>query len=127
MPPDRVNLRIRKHFKFEAAHVLPHHTGKCSRMHGHSYRLEVAVEGPLQTTGPAQGMVEDFDTLSHIVREAIVEPLDHTCLNDLLPNPTAELIALWIWEHLESKITGLHEIVLWETATACAVVRAATR
>jgi 6-pyruvoyltetrahydropterin/6-carboxytetrahydropterin synthase len=115
-------VQIRKHFKFEAAHALPHHTGKCSRMHGHSYRLEVALQGPLHTSGVAQGMVEDFDVISRIVREAVIEPLDHSCLNDILPNPTAELIAQWIWERLEPKIPGLFEAVLWETATACAVV-----
>jgi 6-pyruvoyltetrahydropterin/6-carboxytetrahydropterin synthase len=116
-------VHIRKHFKFEAAHVLPHHVGKCSRMHGHSYRLEVAIRGPLHQSGPAQGMVEDFDDISRIVREAAIEPLDHTCLNDVLPNPTAELIAQWVWERLESKIAGLFEVVLWETATACAVIQ----
>jgi 6-pyruvoyltetrahydropterin/6-carboxytetrahydropterin synthase len=116
-------VHIRKHFKFEAAHVLPHHTGKCARMHGHSYRLEVALRGPLQESGPAQGMVEDFDVISTIVREAVIERLDHTCLNDMLPNPTAELIARWIWEQLEPKIPGLFEATLWETAGACAVIQ----
>ena len=42
-------LQIRKHFRFEAAHALPFHPGKCARMHGHSYRLEVAVRGPIRS------------------------------------------------------------------------------
>jgi 6-pyruvoyltetrahydropterin/6-carboxytetrahydropterin synthase len=121
-------LLIRKNFTFEAAHVLPHHPGKCGRMHGHSYRLEVALEGPLRESGPTQGMIEDFDALSRVVRDDIIERLDHTCLNDFLPNPTAELIVRWIWEHLEPKLLGLYELTLWETAAACAVIRrAATR
>jgi 6-pyruvoyltetrahydropterin/6-carboxytetrahydropterin synthase len=114
---------IRKHFKFEAAHVLPHHPGKCARLHGHSYRLETVLEGPLRESGFAQGMVEDFDTLAAVVRDMIIEKLDHTCLNDILPNPTAELIARWIWEQLTPKLPGLCEIVLWETTTACATIK----
>ena len=117
-------MQIRKQFRFEAAHVLPHHPGKCSRLHGHSYRLDVAVDGSLQTTGPARGMILDFDAISAIVKPAVIERLDHSSLNDLLPNPTAEHIALWIWHELSGALAGLSEIVVWETATACAVVRA---
>ncbi len=117
-------MQIRKSFRFEAAHVLPHHPGKCARLHGHSYRFEVAVAGPLQSSGPAQGMVVDFDDIAAVVRPHVVERLDHSSLNDVLPNPTAEHIALWIWDELAPRLAGLSEIVVWETATACAVVRA---
>lgn len=103
--------------------MLPHHPGKCSRLHGHSYRLEVAVEGPLQVAGPAQGMVVDFDELSAIVKPRIIERLDHSSLNDILPNPTAEHIGLWIWDELKPALPELVEVVVWETQTACAVVR----
>jgi 6-pyruvoyltetrahydropterin/6-carboxytetrahydropterin synthase len=119
-----VVVLIRKHFRFEAAHVLPHHPGKCSRVHGHSYRLEVAVRGPLQASGPAQGMVLDFDEISGIVRPLVIDRLDHSSLNDLMENPTAEHIALWIWDALASELAQLDEIVVWETQTACAVVSA---
>jgi 6-pyruvoyltetrahydropterin/6-carboxytetrahydropterin synthase len=116
-------MRIHKQFHFEAAHVLPHHPGKCGRLHGHSYRLDVAVDGPLQTSGPAAGMVEDFDVIAGVVRREVVGVLDHSSLNDVLENPTSELTALWIWERLAKLLPGLSEVVLWETATACAVVR----
>jgi 6-pyruvoyltetrahydropterin/6-carboxytetrahydropterin synthase len=116
-------LQVRKRFRFEAAHVLPHHAGKCSRPHGHSYRFEVAVEGPLATSGPAQGMIVDFDEIAAIVKPAVVERLDHSSLNDVLPNPTAEHLALWIWDQLAPLLVGLEEIVVWETRSACAVVR----
>jgi 6-pyruvoyltetrahydropterin/6-carboxytetrahydropterin synthase len=115
-------MQIRKRFRFEAAHVLPHHPGKCSRLHGHSYRFEVAIEGQLQAAGPAQGMVIDFDEVSAIVKSTIVERLDHASLNDFIPNPTAENIALWIWNELVSSLPGLQEVVVWETRTACAIV-----
>ncbi len=117
-------MQIRKHFRFEAAHVLPHHLGKCSRVHGHSYRLEVAVRGPLQTEGPARGMIEDFDTIKSIVRERVVDVLDHRHLNELIENPTAEHIIMWAWHALEPHLRGLDELVLWETANSCAVLRA---
>ncbi len=117
-------MQIRKLFRFEAAHVLPHHPGKCSRLHGHSYRLEVAVEGPLRVDGPAQGMIVDFDDISAVVKPAVIERLDHHSLNDLMPNPTAEHIAIWIWRELRDRLNGLSEVVVWETQTACAIVRA---
>jgi 6-pyruvoyltetrahydropterin/6-carboxytetrahydropterin synthase len=115
-------LTIRKIFRFEAAHVLPFHAGKCSRMHGHSYRLEVGVRGPIRTEGPARGMIEDFDEIRRIVRETAIDSLDHTTLNDFIENPTAEHIVMWIWKRLESALSGLDELVLWETANSCAVL-----
>jgi 6-pyruvoyltetrahydropterin/6-carboxytetrahydropterin synthase len=116
-------MQIRKHFRFEAAHVLPYHPGKCARLHGHSYRLEVAVRGPLQAEGPARGMIEDFDVIKRIVREYVVDVLDHQNLSDMIENPTAEHISVWIWRRLHERLPGLDEIVLWETPTSCAVVR----
>ena len=56
-------------------------------MHGHSYRLEVAVAGPLQTRGPARGMIEDFDHIERIVAERVIDALDHQHLNDFIENP----------------------------------------
>lgn len=92
-------------------------------MHGHSYRLEVALRGPLRTRGPARGMIEDFDRVERIVNERVLDALDHHNLNDHMENPTVENIVLWIWERLDGALPLLDEIVLWETATACAVLR----
>jgi 6-pyruvoyltetrahydropterin/6-carboxytetrahydropterin synthase len=117
-------VQIRKQFAFEAAHVLPYHNGKCSRLHGHSYRLDVAVEGPLRADGPATGMIVDFDELARIVRSTIVDKLDHTHLNDTIENPTSENIVVWILRRLAAELTGLTELTLWETSNACAVLRA---
>ncbi|MGH7737563.1 MAG: 6-carboxytetrahydropterin synthase QueD [Candidatus Tyrphobacter sp.] len=116
-------MEIRKRFTFEAAHSLPNHPGKCARMHGHSYRLEVAIAGPLHRDGPARGMVEDFDSLDDVVRTHVLDELDHRTLNETIDNPTAEEIVLWIWRRLEPLLTSLEEIVLWETPDACAVLR----
>jgi 6-pyruvoyltetrahydropterin/6-carboxytetrahydropterin synthase len=116
-------VRIRKRFPFEAAHVLPHHPGKCARLHGHSYRLDVTVDGPLETAGPAAGMVVDFDVLSQVVRAHAIDALDHRHLNDLIENPTAEHILIWIWRRLAVQLPNLAELTLWETERACAILR----
>jgi 6-pyruvoyltetrahydropterin/6-carboxytetrahydropterin synthase len=116
-------VQIRKSFTFEAAHVLPNHPGKCSRLHGHSYRLDVALEGPLQETGPAAGMVEDFEVVSQIVEAAVIAELDHRSLNDLMDNPTAERIAGWIWRRLAPQLPALVELTVWETPRACVVMK----
>jgi 6-pyruvoyltetrahydropterin/6-carboxytetrahydropterin synthase len=116
-------VQIRKSFTFEAAHVLPHHPGKCARLHGHSYRLEIVLEGPLQDEGPAAGMVEDFEVIARVAKATILAQLDHHYLNDLIENPTAERIVAWIWSRLRPELSLLTELVLWETPTACVVMR----
>jgi 6-pyruvoyltetrahydropterin/6-carboxytetrahydropterin synthase len=115
-------MQIRKTFRFEAAHVLPFHPGKCARVHGHSYVLEVAVRGPLQQDGPARGMIVDFDEIKRVVRSHVIDALDHQSLNDFIENPTAEHIVHWIWKRLDSSLAGLDELVLWETTNSCAVL-----
>ncbi len=118
-----MTVEIRKQFRFEAAHILPFHLGKCASLHGHSYRLDVAVAGEPQTTGPATGMVADFDEIGAVVRPRIIDRLDHASLNDLIENPTAERIAIWVWNEIAEHLPQLVEIVVWETQTACAIVR----
>lgn len=68
---------VSKTFRFEAAHVLPRHPGKCSRLHGHSWVLTVAVEGPVDEE---TGFVVDYADLSALVNHEIVDRLDHTHL-----------------------------------------------
>ena len=98
-------------FTFEAAHQLPWHSGRCRNLHGHGYRLEVTVEGPLTE----QGIVIDFADLRDLVEAEVITRYDHRYLNDLLDNPTAELIAQDIWKHLEATGARLRRIRLWET------------
>lgn len=103
--------RVTRTFSFEAAHQLDWHSGACKNLHGHSYRLEVTVSGALDTNG----IVIDFADLSALVQREVLDVFDHTYLNDLLPNPTAELIAQDIWNRLTGSGAVLHRIVLWET------------
>ena len=114
---------LTKVFRFEAAHHLPGHRGKCARLHGHSYRLEVTLRGPIKDTPGTSdhGMVMDFDDLSRIVHVSIIERLDHHILNDITGiHTTAENLSHWIWDNLVA--AGLPEallfrIRLWETET----------
>ena len=105
-------MRIRRSFRFEAAHHLPRHPGKCRELHGHSYLLVVAVERPIDAD---TGMVMDFADLKACVRREVVDRLDHCCVNDLIENPTAEEMAIWIWDRLHPQLPGLDEIELHET------------
>jgi 6-pyruvoyltetrahydropterin/6-carboxytetrahydropterin synthase len=86
---------------FAAAHWLPEHEGKCQRLHGHTYGLEVTVEGTPQESGPAAGMVMDFAELRKQVAELVVEKLDHQLLNEMFEFvPTTEAMAAWTFEQL---------------------------
>jgi 6-pyruvoyltetrahydropterin/6-carboxytetrahydropterin synthase len=87
---------------FAAAHRLPDHEGKCCRLHGHTYGLEVTVQGTPQESGPAAGMVMDFAELRARVNELVVEPLDHQLLNDVFDFvPTVEAVAAWAFTRLQ--------------------------
>ena len=111
---------VTRSFRFEAAHQLPWHPGKCRELHGHSYRFEITVEGPV---GP-QGIVVDFDDLKDVVDREVVARYDHRYLNDLMDNPTAELLAHDIWKTLEAAGLALTRIRLWETDTSMVEVQA---
>lgn len=88
---------------FAAAHFLPNvpEDHKCRRMHGHSYTAKIGIMGPHQITG----MVMDFAELRAIWTDHCGE-LDHSVLNEIkgLENPTAEVIAVWIFERMEIAI-----------------------
>jgi 6-pyruvoyltetrahydropterin/6-carboxytetrahydropterin synthase len=103
--------RVSRSFSFEAAHQLPWHPGRCRRLHGHHYRLEVSTEGPLDE----RGVVVDFDELDELVTNAVIDRYDHQLLNDFFENPTAEVIAHAIWSELE--VTGFRPVAirLYET------------
>ena len=106
-------------FVFSAAHRLPDYMGRCVRMHGHDYRLEVVVEG---VPDGRTGMVVDF----HEVQGAagpLVASVDHRCFNDLLANPTAEAIVVYLWRRLRPALPALTELRLWETADCHIVYR----
>lgn len=119
--------RLEKTFRFEASHRLPFHPGKCARLHGHSWRFTVCLEAPLlQETGPAAGMVVDFNHIRDVVAPIIDEYLDHRHLNESLDmeNPTSENVAKWLFFRLRSLLTQegrtLVTVRVHETCTSTA-------
>jgi len=116
-------MKLVKTFRFEAAHRLPEvpEGHKCARLHGHSFRVEVEIEGPVD---PASGWVVDYADIAAEVKP-VVERLDHRYLNEIegLENPTSENIAVWIWERLQPRLAGLARVAVAETCTACCEYR----
>ncbi len=111
-------MEIFKEFTFEAAHRLPNVPPghKCSRLHGHSYRVEVHVRGPI---GPTSGWVMDFADIRDAV-EPLRLKLDHYYLNEIegLENPTSEVLAKWIWRRMRPTLPLLTRVVVRETCTS---------
>ena len=113
-----MHVRLSKSFGFEAAHWLPcfPEGHKCRRMHGHSFRVDVIVEGELD---PSVGYLIDFADIKRAT-EPVERALDHRCLNEIegLENPTSEMVAAWIWSRLKPALPMLSEIVVHETCTS---------
>lgn len=118
-----MKARLTKDFRFEAAQTLPLLPGehKCKRMHGHSFKIEVSVEGVVDET---IGWVYDHAQISRAM-EPLIGMLDHSYLNDIegLRNPSIENMAAWFWRRLAPQLPGLCEIVVHETPTARCVFR----
>jgi len=99
-------------FTFEAAHYLPAVpvTHKCRRLHGHSFRVDVAAD--------------DLDALRpHL--EDIYGALSYRCLNDVrgIDNPTSEQVSKWIWDFLAPRTEDLRAVTVAETCTARCIYR----
>jgi 6-pyruvoyltetrahydropterin/6-carboxytetrahydropterin synthase len=114
---------VSKIFTFDSAHSLRDYNGPCKNIHGHTYKLEVKIEGEIDN----RGLIMDFHDLNRIVKEEIIVKLDHFYLNDIFEfNPTCENIAVWIYEKLEKLITkhkcNLTLVKLWETPTSFATI-----
>ncbi|HEY9000755.1 MAG TPA: 6-carboxytetrahydropterin synthase QueD [Mucilaginibacter sp.] len=109
---------IYKQFSFDSAHFLPNvpYSHKCREMHGHTYRLTLYAEGAVHEH---EGWVVDFGDIKKIMRP-VIDMLDHHLLNDIpgLENPTAELLAIWIWNKVKPNLPMLKKIELKETPTS---------
>lgn len=133
-------MRISKVFTFDAGHRLTKHKGKCYNLHGHTYKLEVLVDGPLNEND----MVMDFSLLKNAVN-SIIDEYDHAMILNIKDfniiqlceqhgyrqvllngDPTAELIVTDIYKKLVPMINDrliiIHGIRLWETPTSYAEV-----
>ncbi|WP_257387943.1 6-carboxytetrahydropterin synthase QueD [Tahibacter caeni] len=107
-----------KTFQIEAAHRLPMVPAghKCSRLHGHSFRIDIHVSGPID---PQLGWVMDFADIKQAFAP-LFDALDHGYLNEIegLTNPTSENLAVWIWQRLKPELPLLSRVVVHETCTS---------
>lgn len=114
---------LTKTFRFEAAHWLPTFPEghKCRRMHGHSFYVDLVVEGEVS---PEKGYLIDFGEIK-AAWNPLEDRLDHYCLNDIegLENPTAELLARWIYDRIKPKLPLLSIVRVHETCTSAAEYR----
>ncbi|HUC17840.1 MAG TPA: 6-carboxytetrahydropterin synthase QueD [Acetobacteraceae bacterium] len=108
-------MRLFQSFTFEAAHRLPKvpPSHRCYAMHGHSYRVVLGLEGPVD---PESGFVVDFFEIEQAFSPLLAR-LDHHCLNEIegLENPTAENIAVWIWQRMKPALPHLAAVTVYET------------
>lgn len=144
-----MKTKVTREFTLEMAHMLSNYVGKCNNLHGHSYKLQVAVIGPLATSGNSTGMVIDFGTLKTIVLEEVVQPMDHAILFSdgnhrdraeeslldwakdynkkytVIPGRcTVENIATLIQQRVANRLVGYEvHVRMWETATSFVEVK----
>lgn len=118
-----MRCELARDYGFEASHALPKVPPghKCARMHGHSYRVSVAIEGEVD---PATGWLVDFADIDAVVRPVIGE-LDHRTLNEIpgLENPTCEHVARWIWERVAPRVPGVAAVTVSETGASRCIYR----
>lgn len=118
-----MRCRLVRDFRFEAAHSLPNvpEGHKCKRVHGHSYRVAVTIEGEIAS---GLGWVMDFADVDAVV-DPVIGELDHRMLNELdgLENPTSELLAVWIWRRLERALPLMIELSVSETPDSRCIYR----
>lgn len=116
-------MEIYNVFHLECARRLPRLPPEhpCSRLHGHSFRIEVRLSGPLD---PALDWVLDFADIE-AAWAPIRATLDHRTLNDIpgLENPTSERLALWLWGRLKPALPALSEIRVQETERSGCIYR----
>lgn len=113
-------MEVFKEFTFDAAHYLPNVPvgHKCSRLHGHTYRIRIGVSGQIDRH---TGFVIDFGDLKAAVKP-VIDMLDHTLINDTIGNPTCENLAEFLWAAIG--VDNLSFVEVWETPTSGCIKRA---
>lgn len=113
-----MNVELVKEYRFEAAHRLPKVPAghKCQRLHGHSFKIELTVQGPVNE---ATGWFIDYGELDQ-VWDPIYAEIDHNFLNEVkgLENPTSENLARWLWDRMKPTLKQLSAVTVFETCDA---------
>jgi len=106
------DIEITKEFRFDAAHCLPNMPDghRYRRLHGHSFRVEVSLDG---TPDPRLGWIADFEEIDRVLA-GIADEIDHNTLNEIpgLENPTLEIIGAWIFERATQRLPGVTRITI---------------
>ena len=109
-------FELSKQFRFDSAHTLERDVSEqkqqsSRRIHGHSYRAEITLQGDTQ---PEKGMIVDFDVLENAL-DALHHQLDHQMLNDIpgLGVPTMENLCVWIWQKLTTDFSNLLRVTVY--------------
>lgn len=97
-------MKVSREFRFEASHILPRHEGKCSRLHGHSWRVRVTIYGWLNREN---GFVLDFARLKAIV-QPLIDRLDHRHLNNFVVYPSSENISIHLAHAIRARFAYLY-------------------
>ncbi|MGH7503883.1 MAG: 6-carboxytetrahydropterin synthase QueD [Longimicrobiales bacterium] len=107
---------------YDSAHFLRNYHGKCERLHGHRYTVELALQS---NTLDGAGIAFDFVIVKKELR-ALANQLDHENLNDLEPfrelEPSAENQAKWFYDELKARFpaavaSAIVYVRVWETPT----------
>jgi len=123
----KLEYYAKKIFAFDAAHYLPDYPGKCASMHGHTYKLEVVIsrpDGGINSGESGDGMVLDFSDFNKMVKETVLDKVDHKVLNDVFSfQATSENIAGHFFELIKEECKKydlkLEKVALWESRTSC--------
>jgi len=109
---------------FSAAHQLKGYRGKCERLHGHNWKVQVHVVAEKLNE---IDIAIDFHEIKRLTNE-VISSLDHNILNEVFPftekNPSSENIAKWIYDSLRKKVDSenvhLSSVTVWESDTSSA-------
>lgn len=101
-----MSMEIFCDFSLQCGHELPntpenHKCHRRHRRHGHNYQIRLYVGGEID---PDLGWVIDYADVQNLWCDVVRSKLDHTWLNDTIPNATCENLALWIWQQLQPKL-----------------------
>lgn len=114
-------MKLFRDFEFDAAHNLTEYHGKCERLHGHTYRMTIEIDG----SPGDDGLIIDFAEVKRIVNDEVISRLDHAYINDFMPQPSAENIARWAFERLDPLLRGerhrLESVRIYETPRSSAL------
>ena len=108
-------MKIYRTYTMHSARFIPtlDSTHPCSKMHGHTFKILIELDGPINKK---TGFVIDFYDLDIIINDKIAKKIDHKVLNDIegLENPSSEHLSIWIWNQLIESIPILSQITVSE-------------